>query len=153
MYMERSLMDKLKLTGKKLNMTQLFNKAGKVMPVTCVLVDGSFKDNISNDLVGKEIVLWGFSKGRGFAGGMKRYGFKGGPATRGQSTSPRQSGSIGSQTPGRVRKGKKMAGHYGNKKITVKGLKIAGIEKEASKIMVSGPVPGARNSKVNLRFV
>ena len=134
-------------------MTQLFNEGGKVTPVTCLLVDDSFKEDIKDDLVGKKVVLWGFSKGRGFAGGMKRYGFKGGPATRGQSTSPRQSGSIGSQTPGRVRKGKKMAGHYGNKKITVKGLKIAGIEKKALKIMVSGPVPGARNSKVNLRFI
>ena len=142
-----------KLIGKKLNMTQVFNASGKVTPVTCVLVDEVFKTDLTDELVGKEVVLWGFSKGRGFAGGMKRYGFKGGPATRGQSTSPRQSGSIGSQTPGRVRKGKKMAGHYGNKRITVKGLKIAGIEKEASKIMVSGPVPGARNSKVNLRFV
>lgn len=146
MYME-------KLTGKKLNMTQIFNEGGKVTPVTCVLVDKVFKNEINDELIGKEIVLWGFSKGRGFAGGMKRYGFKGGPATRGQSTSPRQSGSIGSQTPGRVRKGKRMAGHYGNKKVTIKGLKIAGIEKEASKIMVSGPVPGARNSKVNVRFI
>lgn len=134
-------------------MTQLFTESGKVTPVTCVLVDDAFKIHLTDELVGKEVVLWGFSKGRGFAGGMKRYGFKGGPATRGQSTSPRQSGSIGSQTPGRVRKGKRMAGHYGNKRITVKGLKIAGIEKEASKIMVSGPVPGARNSKVNLRFI
>ena len=142
-----------KLTGKKLNMTQLFTESGKVTPVTCVLVDDAFKTDLTDELVGKEVVLWGFSKGRGFAGGMKRYGFKGGPATRGQSTSPRQSGSIGSQTPGRVRKGKRMAGHYGNKRITVKGLKIAGIEKEASKIMVSGSVPGARNSKVNLRFI
>jgi large subunit ribosomal protein L3 len=147
------LTDMEKLTGKKLNMTQVFADGGKVTPVTCVLVDDSFKEELSDELIGKEVILWGFSKGRGFAGGMKRYGFKGGPATRGQSTSPRQSGSIGSQTPGRVRKGKKMAGHYGNKKITVKGLKIAGIEKAASQIMVSGPVPGARNSKVNLRFI
>ena len=134
-------------------MTQIFNEGGKVTPVTCVLVDEIFKNELNDELLGKEVVLSGFSKGRGFAGGMKRYGFKGGPATRGQSTSPRQSGSIGSQTPGRVRKGKRMAGHYGNKKITVKGLKIAGVEKEGLKIMVSGPVPGARNSKVNIKFV
>jgi large subunit ribosomal protein L3 len=142
-----------KLTGKKLNMTQLFDANGNVTPVTCVLMDAEFKDAVTAELVGKQVVVWGFSKGRGFAGGMKRYGFKGGPATRGQSTSPRQSGSIGSQTPGRVRKGKKMAGHYGNKRITVKGLKVAGIEQQAATIMVSGPVPGARNSKVNLRLI
>ena len=97
--------------------------------------------------------MHGLSKGKGFAGGMKRYGFKGGPATRGQSTSPRQTGSIGSQTPGRVRKGKKMAGHFGNKRITVKGLKIVGYDKDAKKVMVSGPVPGARSSKVNIRIL
>lgn len=121
-------------------------------PVTLVLLDDASKGKLTEEFVGRDVVITGFSKGRGFAGGMKRYGFKGGPATRGQSTSPRQSGSIGSQTPGRVRKGKKMAGHYGNKKITVKGLKIVGLENNA-KIMVSGPVPGARNSKVNIGVI
>jgi len=141
-----------KLKGKKLNMSQIFNEGGKVTPVTLVLLDDASKGKLTEEFVGRDVVITGFSKGRGFAGGMKRYGFKGGPATRGQSTSPRQSGSIGSQTPGRVRKGKKMAGHYGNKKITVKGLKIVGLENNA-KIMVSGPVPGARNSKVNIGVI
>lgn len=141
------------LTGKKVNMTQIFAQSGKVTPVTSVLLDETSKEKLADDFVGKSVVIAGVSKGRGFAGGMKRYGFKGGPATRGQSTSPRQSGSIGSQTPGRVRKGKKMAGHYGNKNITVKGLKIVALEKDASRIMVSGPVPGARNSKVSIRLI
>jgi len=141
-----------KLTGKKINMTQLFLDSGKVVPVTKVLVDSGCQELLTDELMGKAVAVWGFSKGRGFAGGMKRYGFKGGPATRGQSTFPRQAGSIGSQTPGRVRKGKQMAGHYGNKRITVKGLRIVGLHKETRELMVSGPIPGARNSKVNLRI-
>lgn len=142
-----------KLTGKKLNMTQIFAESGKVIPVTCLALDESAKELLNDELVGKKVVVSGFSKGRGFAGGMKRYGFKGGPATRGQSTYPRQAGSIGSQTPGRVRKGKKMAGHLGNRKVSIKGLTIAGLDKETLKLMVSGPVPGARNSKVKLRLL
>lgn len=141
------------LTGKKLNMTQIFSDNGKVLPVTCVALDEAFKDKLEDDFLGKTVVVVGYSKGRGFAGGMKRWGFKGGPATRGQSTSPRQTGSIGSQTPGRVRKGKKMAGHLGSKQVTVKGLTIVGLEKEFAKIMVSGPVPGARNSKVKIGII
>jgi 50S ribosomal protein uL3 len=141
------------LTGKKLNMTQIFADNGKVLAVTCLALDEAFKDKLEDDFLGKAVVVVGYSKGRGFAGGMKRWGFKGGPATRGQSTSPRQTGSIGSQTPGRVRKGKKMAGHLGNKQVTVKGLKIVGLEKEPAKIMVSGPVPGARNSKVKIGII
>lgn len=139
------------LKARKLNMTQIFADNGKVVPVTWLVLDESAKDLLADEFVGKQAVVTGFSKGKGFAGAMKRWGFKGGPATRGQSTSPRQTGSIGSQTPGRVRKGKKMAGHLGNKKITIKGLKIVGLEKETAKIMVSGPVPGARNSKVNIK--
>lgn len=139
------------LKAKKLNMTQIFTDNGKVVPVTWLVVDESDQQLVAEDFIGKEVIVSGLSKGKGFAGAMKRWGFKGGPATRGQSTSPRQTGSIGSQTPGRVRKGKKMAGHLGNKKITVKGLKIVGLEKESAKIMISGPVPGARNSKVSIK--
>lgn len=137
-----------KLTGIKVNMSQIFASSGEVTPITYVTLDEVSRGRFTEEYLGKSVVVSGISKGRGFAGGMKRWGFKGGPATRGQSTSPRQSGSIGSQTPGRVRKGKKMAGHYGNKKITVKGLKILGFEKDSSRVLVSGPVPGARNSKV-----
>ena len=140
------------IKGRKLNMSQIFTETGKVVPVTNVVLEDTEQNKLSDEVVGKNIMLWGLSKGHGFAGGMKRYGFKGGPATRGQSTSPRQTGSIGSQTPGRVRKGKKMAGHYGNKKITVKGLKIVGYDKDSNKVMISGPIPGARNSKVNIRI-
>lgn len=141
------------LTGQKVNMTQVFAENGKVVPVTAVRLEDRFADKLVDELVGKKVVIGGISKGKGFAGGMKRWGFQGGETTRGQSTSPRQTGSIGSQTPGRVRKGKKMAGHLGSEKITVKGSKIVGFDKEALKIMVSGPVPGARNSKVKIGVI
>jgi ribosomal protein L3 len=141
------------LKGRKLNMSQMFTEGGKVIPVTYVLLDEAADNKIDDEVIGKNVKVWGLSKGKGFAGGMKRYGFKGGPATRGQSTYPRQAGSIGSQTPGRVRKGKKMAGHYGNKRITVKGLKIVDFKRDERKVTLSGPVPGARNSKVNIRLI
>lgn len=141
------------LTGYKVNMSQIFAENGRVVPVTAVLLENRFSEKLTDWLVGREVVISGFSKGRGFAGGMKRWGFKGGEATRGQSTYPRQAGSIGSQTPGRVRKGKKMAGHMGNRKVTVKGLKIVGFDKESLKVLVSGPVPGARNSKISISII
>lgn len=98
---------------------------------------------------GDLIKATGFSKGRGFAGVMKRHGFKGGPKTHGQSDRPRSPGSIGMRTtPGRVWKGKKMAGHYGNETITVKNLKVIKIEDNL--LTISGTVPGSRNSLLKL---
>lgn len=91
----------------------------------------------------------GFSKGRGFAGVMKRHGFSGGPKTHGQSDRSRAPGSIGMRTtPGRVWKGKKMAGHYGVETITVKNLKVIKIEDNL--LTISGTIPGARNSLIKI---
>jgi len=85
---------------------------------------------------------------------MKRWNFAGvGESTRGQSNKQRAAGSIGAQTPGRVLRGKKMAGRMGNDRVTVKGSKIVKVNVEAKEIMVMGPVPGARNSKVTLRIL
>ncbi|MFH1898907.1 MAG: 50S ribosomal protein L3, partial [Patescibacteria group bacterium] len=95
----------------------------------------------------------GKSKGKGFTGVMKRWGFHGGPATRGQGIRQRAPGSIGSQTPGRVLKGKHMAGRAGNARVTIKGLKIMKVLSDLKQVMVSGPVPGARNSKIELKIV
>ncbi len=141
------------LVGQKLNMTQLFGENGRVIPVTAVRLESPAFESFGDELVGKKVIVSGTSKGKGFAGGMKRWGFKGGETTRGQSTYPRQAGSIGSQTPGRVRKGKKMAGHMGNRRVAVKGLRVVSLDKEKLIVMVSGPVPGARNSKVSIRLV
>tara|TARA_B100000749_G_scaffold259717_1_gene230673 strand:+ start:246 stop:872 length:627 start_codon:yes stop_codon:yes gene_type:complete len=102
--------------------------------------------------VGDKIHVTGFSKGKGFAGVVKRYGFKGGPKTHGQSDRWRAPGSIGAgSSPGRVRKGKKMPGHMGNKKITVRNLKVVSIDTENSIVLLKGSVPGARDSLVILR--
>lgn len=137
------------LKGKKVQMTQIFLNSGKVVPVTIIKTD----EQLTADLSDKPVIITGFSKGKGFAGGMKKWNFKGARATHGQSNKPRAPGSIGAQTPGRVYKGKKMAGRMGNKKVTIKGLKIINVEAENKQFMVSGPVPGARNSLVSVRIL
>ncbi|GIW69535.1 MAG: hypothetical protein KatS3mg101_0282 [Patescibacteria group bacterium] len=137
------------IKGIKLNMSQIFLDTGKVIPVTII---GSIDTQLSGDLENRKVVIVGVSKGKGFAGGMKKWHFSGAEATRGQSTKPRAPGSIGSQTPGRVRKGKKMAGRLGGGRVTVKGLRIVKVLPDQKQIMVSGPVPGARNSKVVVKL-
>ncbi len=94
----------------------------------------------------------GYSKGRGFTGVMKRWGFHGGPATHG-AMFDRRVGAIGMHSdPSRVFKGKKMPGHYGNERITVKGLKVVGVDVERNLLLVKGAVPGARNALLQIRI-
>ena len=101
--------------------------------------------------VGDVIEVQGQSKGRGFAGAMKRHGFHGGPRTHGQSDRSRAVGSIGSGTdPGRVWKGKKMPGRYGNETKTVSGLVVVYIDETNNEIWVNGPVPGFKTSIVRI---
>jgi large subunit ribosomal protein L3 len=104
-----------------------------------------FEEGEILDVIGK-------SKGRGFAGVMKRWGFHGGPRTHGQSDRARAPGSIGGgTTPGKVYKGMKMAGHMGNRRITVKGLEIVRIDTDRNLIMLKGGIPGSINSLVQIR--
>jgi large subunit ribosomal protein L3 len=92
----------------------------------------------------EKILVTGVSKGKGFAGVMKRWGFKGYRATHGVKTHHRHPGSIGQcQDPGRVFKGKKMGGQMGNKQITTKGLKIVKLLPEKNIMLIKGSVPGA----------
>lgn len=111
-------------------------------------------DLISADTVlsvGDVVQVQGISKGRGFAGAMKRHGFHGGPATHGQSDRARAVGSIGAgTTPGRVWKGQKMPGHYGAKAQTVTGLVVLHIDTEKNEIWLSGPVPGSIMNEVKI---
>ncbi len=101
---------------------------------------------------GEKVDIIGRSKGRGFAGTMKRHGFGGGPRTHGQSDRARAPGSIGGgTTPGKVFKGLKMSGHMGNRRITVKGLEIVGVDTDRNILMVKGGIPGAPNSLVQIR--
>jgi len=96
---------------------------------------------------GDRVHVSGNSRGHGFQGVVKRHGFKGGPKTHGQSDRLRAPGSIGqSSSPSRVFKGMKMPGHMGNKKVTVKNLKVFAVESEESLLMIQGVVPGHKNS-------
>jgi len=94
--------------------------------------------------IGQVVDVNGVTKGKGFAGVIKRHHFSGGPASHGNSLSHRAPGSIGQrQTPGRVFKGKKMAGHLGNVNRSIQSQKIVKIDNERNLIMIKGGIPGA----------
>ena len=133
--------------AKKIESIQKFTKDGKRIPVTCV----SFEKETSLK-AGDIVKVTGFSKGKGFAGVVKRWGFAGGPRTHGQSDRLRAPGSIGqTTTPGRVHKGKKMPGHMGNDNITVIGLSIMDVNEKEKKILIKGLLPGYRGSNLLIR--
>jgi large subunit ribosomal protein L3 len=95
--------------------------------------------------VGESVDVIGTSKGKGFAGAVKRYHFRGGPKTHGQSDRQRAPGSRGSgTTPGRVYKGARGPGHMGNDRVTSQNLKVVLVDQERNLIGVRGSVPGAR---------
>ena len=101
--------------------------------------------------VGEHIDVTGTSKGKGFSGVIKRHGFHGGKKTHG-SHSHRIPGSIGcSATPSKVIKGKKMPGHYGTARITVRNLEIVGIKHEEYLMMIKGAIPGSRSCLVMIK--
>lgn len=94
----------------------------------------------------KKVDVTGTSKGKGFAGGVKRWKFRTQDATHGNSLSHRVLGSIGqNQTPGRVFKGKKMTGHLGDERVTVQSLEVVRVDAERKLLLVKGAVPGATN--------
>lgn len=102
--------------------------------------------------VGDRIDIIGTSKGKGFQGVVKRYGFKGGPATHGQSDRHRAPGSIGSGTTlGRVFKGTKMGGHMGDEQKTISNLTVAGVDAEKRLIWVAGSIPGKNGNYVVIK--
>ena len=113
-------------------------------------VGGEIKADIFE--VGQIVDVEGVTKGKGFQGTIKRWNFKMGDATHGNSLSHRSPGSIGQrQTPGRVFPGKRMAGHLGNVKRTIQLLEVARVDAERSLIMIKGSVPGAKNGYVLVR--
>lgn len=203
------------ILGKKIGMSRVFDKTGKIIPVTLVLsgpcyvtqiktkekdgynavqmgfgkknrltkserghldkIDKNFpnlrylkeltiekeeeikkykagqKIVVSNFSEGERISIFGFSKGRGFAGVIKRHGFHGQPSTHGHKHDLRKAGSIGSTDLQRVRKGMKMAGHMGNEKVSIKNLEIVKIDEGNNLIALKGAVPGARNGLVMIK--
>ncbi len=101
---------------------------------------------------GQTIDVQGKSKGKGFAGTVKRWNFKMQDATHGNSISHRAPGSIGQcQTPGKVWKGKKMSGHMGDQQKTVQNLEIASIDSKNNFLLIKGPIPGPTGSNVILK--
>lgn len=101
---------------------------------------------------GDFIDVTGISKGKGYAGVVKRHHFKGGPRTHGQSDRERAPGSIGqTTTPGRVYKGKRMAGRMGHERVTIKNLEVVGVSEEI--LLVKGLVPGGKNTLVMITKV
>ena len=200
------------IIGKKIGMTQLFAKDGKLIPVTVIqatpcsvvqkkVIDrdgysafqigfeeieerkvtkplaGHFKkagvaatrylrefrlegtdgleigQSISVDIFapGERVDIVGVSKGKGFAGGVKRHHFKGGGASHG-SMHHRAPGSIGASSfPSRVFKGQRLPGHMGQDRVTTLGLEIVAVKKEQNLLLVKGAVPGAKNGLVIIR--
>lgn len=108
--------------------------------------------NPSDVLKAGDIVdVTGTSKGKGFAGGMKRHNFRGGPRTHGQSDRERAPGSIGqTTTPGRVYKGKRMAGNMGNDTVTIKNLKVLEVLSDGT-VLIDGLIPGKKAALVTLK--
>lgn len=101
---------------------------------------------------GDWVDVMGISKGKGFAGAMKRHGFKGGPMTHGQSDRQRSVGSIGAgTTPGHVFKGMRGPGHMGDRRVTVLSLEVVRVDAERNMLAVRGAIPGARNGLVMIR--
>ncbi len=104
--------------------------------------------------IGDIVNVSGITKGKGFAGGVRRYNFRGGPKTHGQSDRHRAPGSIGqTTTPGRVYKGKRMAGRMGSDLVTIKNLHVVNVYPELNQIDLSGPVPGRFGSFLTVRKI
>ncbi len=146
---------------KKLNSPETghLKKAGAILrhlrefrlPATATVAVGE-KVNVSLFNAGDVVDVIGTSIGKGFAGGVKRYHFRGGPRTHGQSDRERAPGAMGSTTtPGRTLKGQRMAGHMGADRVTAKGLSVVKADPEKNLLLVKGSVPGARNGLVLIK--
>lgn len=111
-------------------------------PGTAITLDQVFS-------IGDAVKVQGTSKGKGFQGGVRRHGFHGGPKTHGQSDRHRAPGAIGSgTTPGRVYKGKKMAGHMGDRQVSARGLEVVKLDPQNNMLIIKGAVPGSTGSLV-----
>jgi large subunit ribosomal protein L3 len=114
-----------------------------------IQVNEGDKVDVSLFVIGEKVDVAGVSKGKGFAGAVKRYHFAGGPKTHGQSDRWRGPGSNGATTtPGRVYKGSRRPGHMGDEAVTAQSLKVVLVDAERNVIGVNGSVPGARGGLV-----
>ena len=127
------------IVGRKAGMSRLFTEDGRSIPVTVIEA-------------GQIVDVQGITKGKGFQGTIKRWNFRMGDATHGNSLSHRSPGSIGQrQTPGRVFPGKKMAGHMGAVQQTTQRLQVVKVDAERGLIAIKGAVPGAPGGNVIVR--
>lgn len=137
------------LKAKKLKMTQLW-QGDDVVPVTPLALDAGADPAPLKE--GALVTVSGTSKGKGFQGVVKRHGFHGGPKTHGQKNRWRAPGSIGNTTPQRVIPGRRMAGHMGMDRVTVKNLLVVGVKPAERLVYVRGAVPGNTNGRVEIRI-
>lgn len=115
-------------------------------------VEPGQKIDVSLFKAGDLVNVTGISRGKGFAGGVKRYHFRGGPKTHGQSDRWRAPGSIGTGTsPGRVLKGLRMAGHMGSQRVTVNNIEVVEADPARNLLLVKGAVPGMTNGLLLIR--
>jgi large subunit ribosomal protein L3 len=132
-------MSEIALLGKKIGMTREFYKSGQLVPVTVLKVE-------------KARVIQVIEEDKGFAGAMKRHNFGGLRASHGVSISHRAHGSTGhSQDPGKVFKGKKMAGHMGDKLRTMQNIEIIKTDLENELLYLKGSIPGSKNAEVMVK--
>ncbi len=108
------------------------------------------KIDVTSFAKGDVVVVSGLSKGKGFQGVVKRHGFHGGPRSHGQKHSEREPGSIGGGLRNRVPKGMRMAGRTGGDRITIKNLKIVGVDADNNQLLIKGAIPGRRGTLVEI---
>jgi large subunit ribosomal protein L3 len=127
-------------------------KLGEFRVAADALLDVGAGISAAHFVVGQMVDVCGTTKGKGFAGGMKRWNFSGLEASHGVSISHRSHGSTGNrQDPGKTFKNKKMAGHLGVERVTTLNLEVAAVDAEKGLVMVKGAVPGAKGSYVRVR--
>lgn len=130
-----------------MKMTQLF-KEHRALGVTPIKVGTD--ENLEPVKIGAIVAVSGITKGHGFQGVVKRHGFHGGPKTHGQKNRHRAPGSIGNTTPQRVLPGRRMAGHMGVVKQTIKNLELVSVDADKKILFILGAVPGPVKGKVTV---
>jgi large subunit ribosomal protein L3 len=147
---EKSLSNPVKGKFKKIEVApKKYLREFRINDVSIYKIGQEIKADIFKE--GEYVDVTGISKGKGFAGGVKRHNFKGGPQTHGQSDRLRAPGSIGSQGPQHVLKGMRMAGHLGNETVTVQKIKVVKVDSEKNLILINGAIPGVNGNLVVIK--
>jgi len=135
---------------KKINVTPRRHlQEFRIKDVSDIQVGQEIKVDIFKE--GEYVDVTGMSKGKGFAGVVKRHNFGGGPKTHGQSDRQRAPGNVGSQRPQRVLRGQRMAGHLGDETVTVMKLRVVAVDNEKNFILIEGAVPGVKKCLLVIR--